>query len=137
MLSTKRTDLTNLNGDWSFVSRRMNEERGWWPNRIGYNARTTEVIINVQRMNGNKDFSLSATALHDAIAAEKAGKALQAYVRFANADGSFVTQDTAQNVWRRLVGTPPIHGRFGDYWWLNELFQAHEAMNPTDMYCPM
>jgi len=47
-----------LSDGWTFVTRRMSEERGWWPNRVAYNKR--DVLICVQCRGENRDFSLSA-----------------------------------------------------------------------------
>jgi len=138
MLSTKRTNLAVLNGVWVFPPRAYCEERTWWPNRVAYTRhQPIEALINVMRRNLDRHFALSVIALQDVIAAEKAGKIIQAYVRLAEADNTMAAQETAQNVLRKLSGTPPIPGRFGEYWWLNADFQPQEAVDPTVLNCPI
>jgi len=124
-----------LSDGWSFVSRRMSQERGWWPNRVAYNKQN--VLICVQCAGENRDFSLSATALIDLIAALENKQVKAGAVRLTAADGSFVAEKPAQYVWSRLAQFQPDVGRFGPHWWSDAEFEALEPVNPVDDCCPM
>jgi hypothetical protein len=122
---------------WSFVTRRMNEERGWWPNRVAYNTKQNTALISVQRRDENTDFSLSVTALQDLITAVQNRDVKSGVVRLSGPDGSFVAEKTVQYVFNKLSEVQPDPGRFGPHWWIDENFEPLEAVNPIDDRCPI
>jgi hypothetical protein len=134
-MSNKRTDLTILDKKlWEWTG--QNKERGWYPNHIAHNLFSKESLINIQRKSETSHWALNAKALHDALAAERDGRVIQTYVRLANPDGSFVAQETSQNVWRRLQNTPTHQGQYGAYWWIDQDFNPHDTINPLESQFP-
>ena len=135
-MSNRRTDLTTLNNLWHWVSKEVNVTRGWYPNRIAHNITAKESLINTQRKEITKHWGLNAKALADALVAEHAGRVIQTYVRLTDPDGTFVAQETSQNVWRRLQHVPTISGQHGPYWWIDSEFHPYDAADPLASQYP-
>jgi len=94
------------------------------------------MVINSQRSGVGKHWALSYKALHDLVKAEQERKIEQAQVRLTEYDGRYVASQTVQNVWRRLEHAPLSIGQHGEYWWVDEHFNAQDPSNPNDQLIP-
>jgi hypothetical protein len=122
--------------DWAATSREDSLNRGWYPNRPYVHRHTRDMVINSQRSGEGKHWAISYKAIYDLVNAELERKIDQAQVRLTECDGKYVASQTVQNVWRRLEHAPVNKGSYGEYWWVDEHFNAQDPSNPNDQLIP-
>jgi len=125
-------------GKWIWVSKRMINERGWYPNWVGYQG--DQAIIRVNRSMRYGTFLLSTTAFYDLLAAVQTGEVKQGFIELIERDGTRVAQETVQFVQRSLADIEPasLPEVYGErwFWFLNDAFQP-TGTRQTDAQCPM
>jgi hypothetical protein len=109
--------FTDPNYRWS--------KKNCYPNRLYGNGKTGAVVV-VRRGGRGEDFALNTAGLNYVIKAEADGRLKEAYVVLAVQNGDdqpqVVASERATVVAERLGNIPPLKGRFGQYWWINQNF---------------
>jgi hypothetical protein len=111
----KQCSLAVLGSNWRRMSKSECRHKQYFPNVILWDPIDRRIAIEVTRSSRGSQFALNMNAVFKA--RQKEG--WQCYIRFVEADGTYVGQDTLGNIFARVRNVNPNEGDFGAYWWID------------------
>ena len=110
-------------GQFKQVSPQFTKAEGYYPNELWHSASDRVTLIVARKSTKlDGDFSLNAKALSDLRDRIRDGRIKQAYVVFAERNGSGLRMSahkTVEEMATCLTGISPVDGKHGPFWWIS------------------